>query len=74
MVGKQTQWAKIMAYLDTNHTATVRELFGLGINSPTKRISELNDNGECIKSMWCDGENRDGERVRFKRYYKEQEV
>lgn len=42
MVGKATQWAKTMAYLDTNHTATVRELFGVGINSPTKRISELN--------------------------------
>jgi len=70
MVSKQTQWGKIRAYLNENGSATVRELFALGINSPTKRISELNDRGECITSMWCDGENREGERVRFKRYYK----
>lgn len=71
MVGKATQWAKIIAYLDTNHTATVRELFGLGINSPTKRISELNDTGECIKSMWDSNTNANGETKRFKRYYKD---
>jgi hypothetical protein len=60
MVGKATQFSKTIAYLDTNHTETVRELFGVGINSPTKRISELNDMGECIKSMWDSNTNKEG--------------
>lgn len=70
-MSKQTQWGKIRAYLDENGSATVRELFALGINSPTKRISELNASGYCIKGIWHVGKNSEGESVRFKLYYKE---
>lgn len=71
MVGKQTQWGKIRAYLNENGSATVRELFALGINSPTKRISELIERGESIGSIWDTHTNMNGETTRFKRYYKD---
>lgn len=66
---KITQWAKINAYLHDHQTATVRELFALGINTPTKRISEMIDAGVPINSFWDEAVNADGEKVRFKRYY-----
>lgn len=66
---KFTQWAKINAYLHDHPTATIRELFALGINTPTKRISEMIDSGVPIKSFWDESVNVDGEKVRFKRYY-----
>lgn len=66
---KATQWAKINAYLHDHPTATVREIFALGINTPTKRISEMIGAGVPIKSFWDESVNGDGEKVRFKRYY-----
>lgn len=69
MVSKQTQWGKIRAYLNENGSATVRELFALGINSPTKRISELIERGEAIGSIWDTHTNMNGETTRFKRYF-----
>ena len=38
---KETQWAKILAYCEKHGSITIREAFSLGINSPTKRISEM---------------------------------
>ena len=67
---KQTQWAKIRDYLEQNKTATVRELFdNCNINTPTKRISEMIERGEPIKSFWDKAVNAQGEWKRFKRYY-----
>lgn len=66
---RETQWSKIRAYLKEHGTATVRELFALGINSPTKRLSEMIERGEEIGSMWDTHTNMNGETTRFKRYY-----
>lgn len=40
---KKTQKEVIIEYIKKNGSATVRELFALGINSPTKAISEINE-------------------------------
>ena len=40
-MSKETQWGKILAYCAAHGSITIREAFGLGINSPTKRISEM---------------------------------
>lgn len=44
---KATQRNKILAYCDEHGSITVREAFTeLGINSPTKRISEIRNCGD----------------------------
>ena len=43
---KATQRSKILAYCAAHGSITVREAFELGINSPTKRISEMRNSGE----------------------------
>lgn len=44
---KATQRGKILAYCAEHGSITVREAFTeLGINSPTKRISEMRKSGE----------------------------
>ena len=44
---KATQRSKILAYCAEHGSITVREAFTeLGINSPTKRISEMRKSGE----------------------------
>ena len=44
---KATQRGKILAYCDEHGSITVREAFTeLGINSPTKRISEMRKSGD----------------------------
>lgn len=40
-MGKETQWAKILAYCEEHGSITIRDAFALDINSPSKRISEL---------------------------------
>lgn len=42
---KATQRSKILAYCSAHGSITVREAFELGINSPTKRISEMRKSG-----------------------------
>lgn len=42
---KATQRNKILAYCAEHGSITVREAFELGINSPTKRISEMRKSG-----------------------------
>lgn len=66
---KQTQWAKIHRYIKDNETATVRQLFGLGINCPTKRISEMRSVGVPIKDYWRESINESGDVTRYKVYF-----
>ena len=40
-MNKETQWARIIAFCERHGSITIREAFSLGINSPTKRISEM---------------------------------
>lgn len=69
-MSKATQKAKILAYCKEHGSITVREAFGLDINSPTKRISEMRhsplydvDQIEEIKVK------DNGESVRYNRYF-----
>lgn len=57
IVDRETQHKRIMGYLKEKGTITVREAFLLGINSPTKRFSELIGKGlmkvkEDVKVMY----------------------
>ena len=62
---KATQIGKILTYCDEHGSITVREAFTeLGINSPTKRISELKSMGYEVETEW---ERNDT--CRYKRYY-----
>ncbi len=45
---KATQRAKILAYCSEHGSITVREAFALGINSPTKRISEMRNSPDYL--------------------------
>lgn len=66
---KVTQRQKIVNYLKLNGSATIRQLFvDLGINSPSKRLSELRSLG-AITEIQREDINRDGEKVRYKEYY-----
>lgn len=38
-----TQRQKILRYMEEHGSITVREAFYIGINSPTKRLSEINE-------------------------------
>ncbi len=51
------QQTAILNYINTHKTITVRQAFYLGINSPTKRISELRQDGKPIIDKWENGEN-----------------
>lgn len=68
---KATQRSKILAYCAEHGSITVREAFTLlGINSPTKRISEIRRSGEYKVAV---EEERytdlDGNTKRWNRYY-----
>lgn len=66
---KRCQRAKIIAYLQENGSATIRELFLFcNINSPSKRLSELRALG-LIDTVTCKEKNAAGETKRFCRYY-----
>lgn len=67
---KATQRAKILAYCAEHGSITVREaVVKLGINSPTKRISEMVKEGfDVQKEDWVRVKD-DGTTVRFKRYF-----
>lgn len=69
MMDKRCQRAKIIAYLQENGSATIRELFLFcNINSPSKRLSELRKLG-MIDTVRCTTTNTAGETKRFCRYY-----
>ena len=62
MAKKINQRGKILLYLAQHPGATVREIFiDCNINSPTKRLSELRQDG-MIETVKYEDEN-------FKRYY-----
>ena len=63
---KATQRGKILAYCAEHGSITVREAFTeLGINSPTKRISEMRKSGEFTVTVV---EERNEEK-RWNRYF-----
>ena len=67
---RATQRGKILAYCKKYGSITVREAFELlHINSPTKRISELRRDGFDIQGVMESRTNKDGDTVRYVRYY-----
>jgi len=64
-----TQEERILDYIKAHKTITNREaVINLGINSPTKRISNLIKAGTSIKREWITGKNRYGESCRYVQY------
>ena len=67
---RATQKKKILAYCEKHGSITVREaVVNLGINSPTKRISELRRNGYNVQAVEEVKVKDDGEKVRYNRYF-----
>ena len=67
-MSKATQRQKILEYCEAHGSITVREAFEkLHINSPTKRISELNAAGYDVQK-YNETRIKNGETVRFTRY------
>ena len=67
---KQTQRQLIIRYCEVFGSITVREAFELGVNSPTKRISEISrDPRYVVEKVDEDSINRWGEQVHFRRYF-----
>lgn len=68
---KATQRGKILAYCAEHGSITIREAFEkLHINSPSKRISEMrNDGGYDVQSIEETRVKDNGEVVRYKRYF-----
>lgn len=68
---KATQKAKILAYCNDNGSITVRDAcVKLGINSPTKRISEMRHSPLYDVQDIDETKVKDsGEIVRYKRYF-----
>lgn len=67
---KLTQRMKILNYCAEHGSITVREAFThLGINSPTKRISELVKAGYDVQKEEVVKTNAEGKTVRFLRYF-----
>lgn len=70
-MSKVSQQQKILAYCQQNGSITVRDaVIKLNINSPTKRISEMNAHpGFYVDSVMEHRTNESGGDVRFKRYF-----
>ena len=67
---KATQRGKILAYCKEHGSITVRDAFNLGINSPTKRISEMRLSGNYfVSDITEEKANDSGVVTRYKRYY-----
>lgn len=66
----RTQQAAILAYCRQHGSITIREAFTLlGINSPSKRISELRAKG-LVNAVWTEQKVMpDGSIKRWKRYF-----
>lgn len=66
----QTQKARILAYCQEYGSITIREAFGLDINSPSKRISEMRNSTEYdVQQVRETRVNRAGEVVPYNRYF-----
>ena len=69
MTDTRSQRMKILDYCAVHGSITVREAFTqLGINSPTKRISELVKAGYDVQKEEVVKTNAEGKTVRFLRY------
>ena len=67
---KATQKHKILQYCAEHGSITVREaVIKLNINSPTKRISEMKDEGYDVQTFDETKTKEDGTTVRFRRYF-----
>lgn len=67
---KASQKEKILAYCEEHGSITVRDaVVNLGINSPTKRISELRHGGYDVKVVEEIRTKDNGEKVRYNRYF-----
>jgi hypothetical protein len=61
---------KILAYCLENGSITVRDaVVKLGINSPTKRISEMRHGGYDVQAIEETRIKDNGEKVRYNRYF-----
>lgn len=64
-----THEQRVMNYIAENGSITIREaVVNLGINCPTKVISNLGKAGVNFNREWVTGKNRYGEETRYKRY------
>lgn len=70
-MNKETQWGKILAYCEKHGSITIREAFGLGINSPTKRISKMRNSPWYVVNDITEYIYTDEGKVKtkFKRYF-----
>lgn len=67
---RATQKNKILAYCEKHGSITVRDaVVNLGINSPTKRISEMRRDGYNVQTIEEVKVKDDGEKVRYNRYF-----
>lgn len=65
-----TQKGKILGYCAEHGSITIRDAFEkLNINSPSKRISELRKAGYDVQSVKETRINKEGDEVRFLRYF-----
>jgi len=60
---------KILRHCKEHGSITNQNSFALGINSPTKRISEMRTMGYDVRTEWEENINDEGRKVRFKRYF-----
>lgn len=69
LMDKAIQRTKILRYCEEHGSITNQNSFSLGINSPTKRISEMREMGYDVQTEWEHNIKDDGTKVRFKRYF-----
>lgn len=64
------QRRKILKYLQQRRSITSWEAYKyLGITQFATRVKELKQEGYLFKTEWESKENKDGQMVKFKRYY-----
>lgn len=64
-----TQKERVLALLRSQARVTVRDLFQMGINSPTARISDLRKAGYCIDHQDVTAPNQFGVNVEHREYW-----
>lgn len=67
---EQIQRLKILNHCLKHGSITIRDAYGLDINSPTKRISEMRNSPDyVVEDKWEYRINSKGKRKRYKRYF-----